>query len=215
MARVAALDGNMSASDAAYMDALLPLEEYPSTYRPCVVDLLKWDENFDQDYLNNHLSDFIKTYFSLFIKNPVCYIDAWELNTFGYWAVNIWELNFDTGNIRKGNLNELDKYKEWGITQTNLLDNGYIDLTQIFSIDSSILSLAIINWFIFFIILLMIIMKKTKWGIAIAPSFGLIITLFIATPYAYWQRYGLAEYYLLPFYILLTLFVLKYNYPES
>lgn len=215
MARVAALDGNMSASDAAYMDALLPLEEYPSTYRPCVVDLLKWDENFDQDYLNNHLSDFIKTYFSLFIKNPVCYIDAWELNTFGYWAVNIWELNFDTGNIRKGNLNELDKYKEWGITQTNLLDNGYIDLTQIFSIDNSILSLAIINWFIFFIILLMIIMKKTKWGIAIAPSFGLIITLFIATPYAYWQRYGLAEYYLLPFYILLTLFVLKYNYPES
>ena len=124
-------------------------------------------------------------------------------------------MNFDTGNIRKGNLNELDKYKEWGITQTNLLDNGYIDLTQIFSIDSSILSLAIINWFIFFIILLMIIMKKTKWGIAIAPSFGLIITLFIATPYAYWQRYGLAEYYLLPFYILLTLFVLKYNYPES
>lgn len=215
MARVAATDGDMNSEDAAFMDSLLPLENYPSTYRPCVVDRLKWDENFNQEYLNSHLSSFIKTYFSLFIKNPVCYLDAWELNTFGYWAVNIWELNFDSGNISKGNLNELDKYPEWGIRQTNLLDNKYIDFTQIFRIDNSILSLAIINWLVFFITLLMIITKKTQWGIAIAPSLGLIITLIIATPYAYWQRYGLAEYYLLPFYILLTIFVLKYNHSES
>ena len=44
---------------------------------------------------------------------------------------------------------------------------------------------------------------------AIAPTLGLAITLFVATPYAYWQRYGLAQYYLVPFYIFIVVYLLK------
>jgi len=63
MARVAAYDGDMSDADREYMDQLLPLEKYRDTYRPCVVDRLKWDGDFSQEYLNESLGGFMKTYF--------------------------------------------------------------------------------------------------------------------------------------------------------
>lgn len=42
MARVVALDGEMSESDREYMNSIYPLEEYKSTYTPCCTDNLKW-----------------------------------------------------------------------------------------------------------------------------------------------------------------------------
>lgn len=50
--------------------------------------------------------------------------------------------------------------------------------------------------------------RMWAWGIAAAPSVGLVLTLLIATPYAYWQRYGLAQYYLLPVYLLVACYLL-------
>ena len=58
MARVAATGGEMSEKDANLMDSLLPMEKYPETYRPLVVDMLKWDVDFSQSYLNSHLKEF-------------------------------------------------------------------------------------------------------------------------------------------------------------
>lgn len=61
-----------------------------------------------------------------------------------------------------------------------------------------------------FLIVLLII-KKQKWGLglAIAPDIGACHNTFCATPYAYWQRYGLAQYYLVPFYIFIVVYLLK------
>ena len=50
MASVVAYDGDMTEEDREYMNGLLPLENYKDTYRPCVVDLLKWDQNFSQKF---------------------------------------------------------------------------------------------------------------------------------------------------------------------
>lgn len=52
MARVVATEGDMSESDAAYMNEILPLDMHKETYRPCCVDLLKWDKNFDASVMS-------------------------------------------------------------------------------------------------------------------------------------------------------------------
>ena len=209
MARVAAYDGEMSQQDREFMNNILPLEKYAETYRPCVVDRLKWDEDFNTDFLNTHLKDFVKVYISMLIKNPNLYLEAWVLNTFGYWVPNYWEFFDDEGNITKGNLSGFYDWDHKGIEPKNLLDNSSIDWRSIFSIRGRTIYLAIVNWLLLAVVFVVLINKKWKYLMVLAPSMGLVATLLIATPYAYWQRYGLAEYYLLPIYFFIFFAALK------
>lgn len=209
MARVVTYEGKMSDKDYEFMGKLLPIELYPETYRPCVVDMLKWDENFNNNYLNEHLDEFIKTYFSLLIRNPRLYIEAWELNTFGYWAINYWELFSDNINIEKGGWDSFYTMDMKGIKPRNLLGKININWNALFSYRGTTIYLAVLNWLILFIVIVLLIKRGEKYLIVLAPSIGLIGTLLIATPYVYWQRYGLAEYYLLPVYIFILSIVLK------
>lgn len=50
MARVVALDGDMSESDRSYMNELLPLDRYKEVYRPSFIDPLKWNDDFNSDH---------------------------------------------------------------------------------------------------------------------------------------------------------------------
>lgn len=211
MAYVAAYDGDMSDADREYMGKLLPIEKYKETYRPCVVDLLKWDSDFSQEYLNSHMDQFIKSYISMFVKNPYAYVEAWALNTYGYWALNRWELNQDGNNIYKGNLGDIENGENYGIVPKSVLNMFGIDLKAIFKVQDAPIALAIITWINFFIVLAIIQKRKWIWGMVVAPSLGLIATLFIATPYAYWQRYGLAQYYLVPIYILMIVYLVRHE----
>lgn len=53
MARVAALDGDMSESDRSYMNELLPLDRYKEVYHPSIIDPLKWNDDFNSDHLKD------------------------------------------------------------------------------------------------------------------------------------------------------------------
>lgn len=108
MARVAALDGDMSPSDRVYMNELLPLDKYAETYRPVVVDLLKWDDSFNAAPLDDGL---FKHWFSMLVRNPRVYFEAWELETFGYWACNVPGLYTYARNVAGGIPRNL--FSEW------------------------------------------------------------------------------------------------------
>lgn len=209
MARVVALNGEMSKSDREFMNELLPIEMYSENYHPCSIDLLKWNEKFDEEYLENHKGQFVKVWLSMFAKNPGCYFESWELMTIGYWGINRWELNEDASNITKGNLDILNEVENCGIKTSNLLENKYIDFEKIFKTEDASISLAVINWLALFITVLFCIRKKYYWIIITAPTLGNIATLLIASPYAYWQRYGLVQYYLIPIYIVLGMEAIK------
>lgn len=210
MASTVVNDGNINEKEYDVLNNMLPIYKYKETYRPCVVDLLKWDRDFDIGYIDNNKPLFFKTYLSLLIKNPYKYIQGWGLTTYGYWAFNKWDLNQDTYNIVIGDLNKIDR-ESYGIKKKNFLENKYFDFTKIFTTRDSFISLPIINWCIFLICILLIIFNNKKWIIALAPSLGVIFSLLIATPYYYWARYGLAEYYLLPVYIIIMIYGLKRN----
>ena len=209
MARTVALSGKMSKEDKAFMSHLLPLKEYKKKYRPCVVDLLKWDEDFNDEYLNKHMSEFYFTWFSMGIKNPRSYLQGWELLTFGYWMPNQWNLFWDGANIIKGNLNDLpfdDKLnKKIHTVYTGKGHHLKAGPRLLFDCKGTIAGLGTISWIMLFTLLITILRKE--WGAlaALMPSVGLFLTLLLASPYYYWQRYGLAEYYLFPIYIFILI----------
>ena len=115
----------------------------------------------------------------------------------------------DSGNIVKGGLANFYEYDHKGIELRNLLGNIDVDWNAIFDFRGTTIYLAIINWLVIFLLAVIIIGGRYNYVIALAPSLGLIATLFIATPYVYWERYGLAEYYLLPIYLFMLCVVMK------
>lgn len=210
MARVVAYDGNMSEDDKEYMNQLLPLDLYKSTYTPCCVDLLKWNQDFNAAGLEK---DFFKTYFSMLFKNPVIFFEGWMFQTYGYWTVNCDEINEYYANITSGvprNLNP-DIYQE-ELNMYGIKLNGHVTnnlLAKIFPATDGAIPIGVINWGIGLLIVFLVIKKQKYLLISLAPSIGLIITLVAASPISYWPRYAAAEQYLIPFYA--ALYILAFS----
>lgn len=206
MARVVAYEGEMTEEDRDYMNRLLPLELYKNKYFPCCVDLLKWDKDFNSDVLEE---DFFKHYFSMFVSNPRIYFEAWELQTYGFWTINCEEINYYPGNITGGvPINCDPKNKGEFLERYGIKAGKYVEhevLTKIFPKDDMALPIGLINWGVILLILFILLQKKEILLGALMPTVGLMITLIIASPIAYWPRYGAAMQYLLPFYITLFL----------
>lgn len=208
MASVVVNNGKISKEDNKILNNIIPTNLFFSIYKPCVVDPIKWNKFFNDDYIKKHKLLFFKTYLSLMVKNPLEYIKAWGLETYGFWAFNNWELNKVDNNILDGAIYQLSQ-SNLGVKERNLLENDYIDLKEIFIVNDKFISLSIVNWFIFFVLLVVILNKNYKLIIGLSPSIGLIFSLLISSPIAYWQRYGLAEYYLLPIYIIILIYGIK------
>lgn len=201
MASVAAADdGVMSEKDKEYLDKLLPMELYHETYTPCCVDHLKNSAQFDVSYMNSHMKEFVTTYLSLGFKNPVKYINAWALMTFGYWAPNYWEFLNDADNIVKGNLSDLFQ-SDLNIQAVNPSEVSDSIVYRILSPYGTTISLGIVNWVLLFAVLLAII-KCDKYNMtALLLSLGTSLTAVLASPYWYWPRYGTTQLFLLPLYL--------------
>lgn len=206
MARVVAYDGNMSKADKEYMNNLLPLELYESTYRPCCVDLLKFDVNFNNRYLEE---GFFKTWFSMLAKNPRLFFESWELQTYGFWTVNQEEINYYSRNITGAyprNLSE-EGYREeleyYGLEVKNLL--GKDCFREMFPSKDIFVPIGMIAWIIILLALFLMMDENEHLWIGLMPSLGVLLTLFVATPIFYWPRYAIAVQYLLPIYLILFL----------
>lgn len=205
MARVVALNGELSANDSRYMASLLPLEQYVSTYTPCAVDNLKWNENFDRQPLD---SGFFKTYFSILRKNPKLCFEAWELQTYGFWTLNQPAINQLDGNITGGvPRNIYTEYQDATMVQFKPVDETAWNV-KVFPYRAKCVPVGYINWLL--IILVFFAAAKKDWKILmiLGASLGIMATLIIASPLSYWPRYGLAEQLLLPLYLILLLHVI-------
>jgi len=59
---------------------------------------MKWSDDFDSAFFREHHKEFLKVWLSLLIKNPKLYVEAWAMDTCGFWGLSYWELNSYTGN---------------------------------------------------------------------------------------------------------------------
>lgn len=215
MARTAALDGDLSASDKKYMDSLLPLELYPECYRPTCTDLLKWDERFDGRALEN--KGFFKRWLSMFARNPQLYFEAWEMQTYGFWAVNRADVNTYCDSFYAGPVNwtedGLKASGELGIRPRNLL--GDDNLRELFHVDGWFIPISWINWLLI-LLALCLWRSGAKWTvIGLAPSLCLAGTLILSSPIWYSPRYAAEEQFLLPVIGLLFYMLLRRNAIQS
>lgn len=201
MARVAALDGSMSERDREYMDELLTSGDYRSQYRPTCTDMLKWSGDFNGALIDN--GEFWERWASMLVRNPITYLEAWELQTCGFWTVNVplavtFEDNIESGVPRNFGTELQDN---WNIQAQNLFGSELA--YDLFPYHTWSVPVGIVLWTVLYLALCLILLNVRGFAVSLLPVLGLLATLLIASPIWYWPRYGAAAQFLIPFYVFL------------
>lgn len=87
IAAVVAKDGNVSEKELEFLDHIFPIEQWRNCYSFSFVDAIKFNGDFDNHFLNEHKSEFIKTWFSLLKKNFKIFVDAFFFHTYQLWNI--------------------------------------------------------------------------------------------------------------------------------
>lgn len=197
MARVAALDGDMSESDRSYMNELLPLDRYKEVYRPSFIDPLKWNDDFNADHLKD---GFWAHWAAMFLRNPSMYFEAWELQTFGFWAPNVKGADGLPENFLMGAPYNLaaDGEASAGVGFRNLLAPLGDGVNKVIGLNAWSISGAVVFWLLVFSAVLLVSRGRPRFALPLLPFLLLYVTLFIASPIWYWPRYIVAAQFGLP-----------------
>lgn len=197
MARVVALDGDMSESDRSYMNELLPLDRYKEVYHPSFIDPLKWNDDFNADHLKD---GFWAHWVSMFLRNPLMYFEAWELQTFGFWAPNEKGADGLPENFIMGAPYNLmaDGEASAGVGFRNLLAPLGDGVNKVIGLNAWSISGAVVFWLLVFSAVLLVSRGRPRFALPLLPFLLLYGTLFIASPIWYWPRYIVAAQFGLP-----------------
>lgn len=204
MARVAAVGGDMTEADQEYLSRLYRWNKYDQDYRPTSVDQFKWSALFNHDVVEE---GFVRPWFSMLVRNPVVYAEAWELNSFGFWTLNVPLINQDTtmiefGVVRNATEESVQSIEErFGVRMKNLWGNERF--RQIFSTRVWFIPIGWIFWGLVFLLICLLLKRQPAMASMLIPSFALLLPLVFFTPIYYWSRYAVATQYLLPVYALL------------
>lgn len=205
VARTVVYEGDMSKDEKKFINDIMPLEKYVENYSPGLVDHLKWSNEFNTEFFNKHQDKFVKVWLSLMIKNPKIYLEAWALNTCGFWGINYWELNGFKKNITMG-VPRGEELKE--AYQINVSNSKSDESQGVFSLSTPMPAVALCLWIALGMIVFALVNRVPRYLILFIPCLGNILTLVLASPITYWPRYGLSFICLLPLCIVFP-FIIK------
>lgn len=193
MASVVVYDGKMNEQDKEFVFQLLPEEKYKEIYTPCCVDNIKWNADFNEQFLEDNKGMFFKTYFSMLSKNFKLYVKAWIMETYGYWTFNDWENNFFDYSLAPFQYPE-----EIGVVQTDMLYEIFHVQADGLKSTFQFLRSGILTWMILFVGVVLLVVKKRKYLLVLIPCMATFLTLMISVPLADWLRYILVYVYSIP-----------------
>lgn len=143
---------------------------------------------------------------SMGIENPIVYFESWELQTFGYWTINHPLVLLHNGNINGGAppqmQNSQAEANAYDITIKNYLGDT---AERILSRANPSIPLGWVAWGITFLAITFFLQGRRRYIIVFVPCLMLVVSLLIASPIWYWERYGAALQFLAPFFLALPL----------
>lgn len=186
MGAVIYYEGEMSPEDEDYIYELMPQWAWQEYYAPCLVDQIKWNYFFNEEFLEQTKPEFIKTWFSMLKKNPVIYVRAYIMETHGFWK---WGVQDDYGytQLIPDSVNEADMY---GLHMRDLFKPvfGFSITEPLKSIKGAIGSGSLF-WLCGAALLLCLMKRRGGAWLMYIPALANWACIMIATPAAYGMRY--------------------------
>lgn len=82
-------DGEIQGENRAYLERLMPLEKVKEEFEPGFTDSYKFSESFDKQLLDDNPGEFMKVWFKLLPHNFGRYVEAYLMQTSGYWKYGV------------------------------------------------------------------------------------------------------------------------------
>ena len=195
-AYILATDGNINSEELEVLNDIMPLENWKTLYNPVVVDTIKFDPSFNREYFQENVSEFIKVYAGLVMRNPVKAVKAYMLETLGFWNVfesssTAYICNIHFGNAPYYQGDYFDYF--FGISFRNLVEpKNYI-------------SAAIFVWMMLATISICLAKRYYVGIVPVLPTLGLWLSVMVATPVAFSFRYVYGIFLCVPLYVLICM----------
>lgn len=205
--RTVALDGNVTKKQKKELNKFIPYENIKTKYVPCLVDSLKWGSDLNNAYLETHKGEFFKLYFQLLVQNPKIYVDAYIMDTAGFWCVNVAGLDAYVQNYVWQNdlgVAQTDYLKKWtGLSLQNIVNPKHA------------ISSALFFWMMFFSMIVVAKKRSFKDLVLYMPLFLLWITIMIAVPLAVSMRYVFGLVLMAPLFVIVPMMMLHPSNPND
>ncbi|MCH4207798.1 MAG: DUF6020 family protein [Solobacterium sp.] len=190
--------GVLSESDEEVLYTLLPEENWKEDYEPCLVDSIKWDSAFNQEYLEANKRTFLKTVLHVVSENPGICLKQYVMSTFGYWKIGVQN---DYGYIDT----EFQEY--YGMHRTDWFAKLFGT-----SIQSEVSGFRVyigtgtLFWLIAAGMMILVMDRRRRHGWLICiPAMAVFLTVMIAAPVSFSLRYVYVFALGLPLYLILPL----------
>ncbi len=188
---VLTVDGNVT--DVEIIDAMLPVDNWKDSYTPFIVDSIKWNSQYDTQYVDAHMNDIIKVWLCNMPANLCSYIKSYLMATYGFWSLGTQDDYCYCQNEITANLFELEQ-KDY-IKRFTGLDFSFLK-TRTGHISSGSLF-----WIMLLAMFFYLKSAKKHLALSLLPLLLTWGTFMIATPVAFSLRYMLSFVYALPFFI--------------
>lgn len=204
--------GDIPDEEKETLNKILPLEDWSDAYRKETVNDIKFHENFDGTYLEEHKNEFLSAWAHVGLWNPIAYFDAWFAMTEGFW-------NIDTPSDWIAPGAQYHYVDPVGYNPSTELQPSDGLLYSVFGVDlfhhdtgedvavlsNSILfypfcNIACLVWFAAFVFGLLVASKRKcmLWTLPVVALFVLYFTVLIATPVWAEFRYVYAFHLMFP-----------------
>lgn len=174
-------DGDLTPAEEEFLFTILPEKNWKKNYRPCIVDTIKWDQEFNATYLEENKLTFIKVWASALTRNFEKYINAYCLETFGFWKPLV-----------QNSYGYVDTYisdNELSIVPTDMFARIFgISIQENLASFRPMVGSGTLLW-CFLICLYLCIMQYRKSWLILVPAFSNWLVILIATPVAFSLRY--------------------------
>lgn len=192
ISRVVSTNGNITEEQKELIEKVLPIEKIKKEYRALIADKIKWDGDFNEEYLESHMFEYLKLWIELFMQNPQEYINAYLLQTSGFWTFNVKGSEAYTSAVT------------WETLNNEVLNKDLIGEYTNFSVQQDLLSIPHYSGgFFFWIMMLSMFITyrncNKKALIGYIPALILWLTVMIATPMGQALRYVYILVLILPF----------------
>ncbi len=185
-----------------FIYSIYPKEAYLEHYSPMSVDTLKWSTNPHADagrfFLQGNKKAFLLNWAKLIPKNFSTYVEAYLMETYGYWSISSTNDTLLPSSYKK--LEELGIYNQqiWPDTMQKTMESFYRS-------NYAMLREGNLFWLTLLFFLFVLISKSPKKIIAFIPVMAVWFTLMISAPVAFSIRYVYPFTYSLPFLVYISL----------
>ena len=196
IARSVAYDGKITEKQKEFINQLLPEEKFKETYEPMIVDSVKWDPEFNKNFLYENKIEFFNVWAEMLIPNFSIYVKAYLMNTFGFWSTHMqnWYGLADTYII----WDKIESNNDYNIHRVDLIEKYFGHSIEKYFKEPTYIGSGTLFWIMLLIIAILIINGKTKYIISLLPAILTWITIMISTPVAFSLRYVFVLAYALP-----------------